>query len=78
MCYFVLERRNIIRGVGYGECLIYGISILILGYYYGEDSKNLKGFTRSVFNKLLGELWCINKYVLNLGYLFRDVNILNI
>jgi hypothetical protein len=56
MCYFVLERRNIIRGVGYGECLIYGISILILGYYYGEDSKNLKGFTRSVFNKLLGEL----------------------
>lgn len=49
-----LKRRGLVREVPYGEVLIFGVTMTILGYYYQQESDSLKRSNHVVMTKLLG------------------------
>jgi hypothetical protein len=56
MGYYILKRRGIVKGVMYGEALVFGLAIAILGYYYQNENDSIKRGYNSVLKKLFGKI----------------------
>jgi hypothetical protein len=49
-----LKRRNMVGDVPYGEVLVFGATMAILGYFYQHEVDSLKRSNNAVMRKLLG------------------------
>lgn len=54
MGYNVLLRRGAVRGVKYGEALLFGVAIAVIGYYYQQEPDTINRNYFSAFRRILG------------------------
>jgi hypothetical protein len=56
MAYNVLLRRGTVKGIKYGEAILFGVAMAIIGYYYQNEKQTINRTYLSAFNKTLGEI----------------------
>lgn len=54
--YYWLRRRGIVGELPYGEVLVFGFAMALLGYFYLHDKDNIKRTNLHVMSKFLGEI----------------------
>lgn len=56
MAYNVLQRRGVVKGIKFGEAILFGVAIATIGYYYQNEPEAINRNYLSAFQKTLGKI----------------------